>query len=301
MRSMTGYGRGAAESERFRIEVALRSVNHRFLDLVVRLREPYRSLESEVRSRLGERLGRGRVEAVVEVTNLVRDVLSARLDRELAASMARELSSLEEIGVAPTPLEARDLVAISELWSIERRSTSSMAVMESEAGALLIDALDLALEELVRARDEEGRSLEASLRESLGELEELVARLCSQRESVRRALLEGVRKRIGELVDAGGVEGVELDRTRLEQEAVILAERSDVSEELDRLAGHVEHFSKALGSEGPVGRRLDFLAQEMARELNTVAAKCRDLEMAKGVIDGKLYCERLREQAANVE
>jgi uncharacterized protein (TIGR00255 family) len=153
-----------------------------------------------------------------------------------------------------------------------------------------------ALAQLVAARDLEGVTLARVLGERLAELLAAASRLRARAPEVRGELHEGLRRRVRELLA-----GPAVDELRLAQEVALLAERSDVVEELDRLDGHLRHFAGLLAEPGALGKRLDFLAQEILRELNTLGAKCRDGEMTHTVLDAKVLCEQLREQVQNVE
>jgi len=153
-----------------------------------------------------------------------------------------------------------------------------------------------ALAQLVGAREQEGAQLRRVLAERLSDLGAAAARLRARAPLVRQEIHDGLRRRLRELLDGAGV-----DEVRLAQEAALLVDRSDVAEELDRLDGHLSHFATLLEGDGALGKRLDFLSQEILRELNTLGSKCRDGEMARMVLDAKVTCEQLREQVQNVE
>ncbi len=292
MRSMTGYGVGTADSERYRLTVSLRSVNHRFLDLQSRLPEDARAREAELVERIKARLRRGRVEVRLDVETLGERRVEARLRAEIVRAVQAALARLAEEGVVRGELEARDLVRVPGALEV-RYPADDWGPADSAA---LAAAADAALDQLEAGREREGGKLRRALARRLEALQQVRSALEGRREQVRESLHAGLRERIAELLaDA------ELPAERLAQEAALLVDKSDVREELDRLRAHLEHFGELMEAAGPHGKRLDFLAQEIQRELNTLGAKCRDTDMIRDVLEGKSLCEQLREQVQNVE
>ncbi len=292
MKSMTGYGDASGESPRYRISVKARCVNHRFLDVVVRLPEERRGSESALRGLAADRLHRGRLELSVELQGLEQRRVRVELQDEALDELQRALDSLRDRGLSLEPPRLGDLLRIPELLQLQW----SEAGWEEEDAALLQETAEAALDALVAEREREGRSIGEVLRRRLGELVGWVDSLEERRSLVTRAQLATLRARV-----LGLAEDLEIDDDRLAQEVAILVDRGDVTEEIDRLRSHVEGFEAGLDAEGPVGKRLDFLAQEILRELNTVGSKCRDGEMTSQVVEAKLICEQLREQVQNIE
>lgn len=292
MRSMTGFGQAQGNSVGYRIAVALRAVNHRYLDLVIRTKEPCRASEPAVRALLQSELARGRVEASIEVSAVLPRAPRVTVRRELLVALVDALAGIEARPPVLPEVRLGDLLRLPEVVSVEA-STESFTEADEQA---LLEVTRQALDALLATREREGDALLASLSRDHARLRDLVATLAKRQEAVRRALFESLRQRLAELVALAG-----LDSGRLEQEAALLAERSDVKEELDRLWGHLDHFAEALHGAGPAGRRLDFLAQEISRELNTLGAKGRDSELSRLVVEAKIVCEQLREQVQNVE
>ncbi|HVS65270.1 MAG TPA: YicC/YloC family endoribonuclease [Thermoanaerobaculia bacterium] len=291
---MTGFGRADRTGPELSVAVEIRSVNHRYLDLQIRLPEPWRCTEPAIRSLLGERLARGRIDLAVEVRDGRAGAVRAHLDERLVQDLVDRAAEIAG-GGGQAPIGLRDLIALP---GVVRLESSRGGGSDAEAEAMILELSGQALAELERARELEGGILRASLGGALSRLDEKLTRVRELREPARGELLDRHRRRILELL--GGVD-VELDEARLAQEAAILAERSDFEEELERLGGHLERFRDALDAEGAVGKRLDFLAQEIHRELNTLGVKCRDGRIAALVIEAKLECDRLREQLLNVE
>lgn len=292
MRSMTGYGEATATDRRHRVTVTARSVNHRNLDVAVRARGPFRSLEPELRTAVAAEVRRGRVEIGVEVESAWD---AADLDETDAAveRVLRTVRRWRRRGIVNSELSAGELLsAIRAL-----RPESGGAAADREERALVIETCRRAIASMVAEREREGRVLADSLDGHLVSLRACVGALAARRTEVVGEAAGELEGRVGELLGDGGP----LDPARLVQEVALLVERSDTSEELERLDGHLEGFKAAMEEGGAVGRRLVFLSQEILRELNTVGSKCRDLEMQRGVVEGKVLCEQLREQAQNVE
>jgi len=292
VRSMTGYGHAEGENLRYRVRLALRSVNHRFLDVVLRLKEEQRTSESALRELLGETLSRGRVEVGTDIERVGRDSSRLEVDRRALKDLTRALDGLLEEDLIERGLTAGDLIRHPQLLRVSEPANH----WSGEDEELLLRVAGEALAELVAARGTEGEKLAAALAERLealgrtaGELRELAP---AAREETAAALGERLNALLGDQA---------LDPARLAQEVAFLADRSDVKEELDRLGAHLEHFHEVMAGDGAIGKRLDFLTQEIFRELNTLGAKCRNARMTRAVLDAKVLCEQLREQVQNVE
>lgn len=292
MRSMTGFGQAAEEGDHFRAQVTLRAVNHRFFDLVFRLREEQRELEAELRALFAAELERGRVEASIELEPVLTRPVEVKIDEALVRALHAACHDLGARGLLTAELRFGDLLRLPEVVQV-RSEPPQWSDGDRRA---VLGAARRALAQLVAARELEGGKLAAILAGRLAELETLRARLAARAVVQPAELAEALRRRIAELLAAAVP-----DENRLAQEVALLVDKSDVREELDRLRSHVEHFRALLESAGSSGKRLDFLAQEIFRELNTVGAKCRDAEMTRWVLDGKVCCEQLREQVQNVE
>jgi len=289
---MTGYGEATASDRRHRVTVTARSVNHRNLDVAVRVRGPFRSLEPELRTAVAAEVRRGRVEIGVEIEPAWD---AADLDGPDVAveRLLQTVRRWRRRGIVNSELSPGELLsAIRAL-----RPESGGGTAGPEEGALVVETCRRAVAFLIAEREREGQVLADSFVGHLASLRACVGALAVRRAEVVGEAAEELERRIGELVGVGDP----LDPARLVQEVALLVERSDTSEELERLDGHLEGFEAAMEEDGAVGRRLVFLSQEILRELNTVGSKCRDLEMQRGVVEGKVLCEQLREQAHNVE
>lgn len=302
---MTGYGQGSASGERHQVSVSLRSVNGRFLDLVVRLDESYRVLEAPLRALLEGQLRRGRVEVNVDVRPLQALPARVTIQTGVVEALHRAWHDLSDRGIVASELTLGDLLRLPEVVSIQLEADQ---IGEAEQ-ALALAAAHTALLQLVEAREQEGEQLARILGERLAELVQAAAKLRARAPAVREELRASLERRLQELLTSrpgqpghpGHPDARTVDEVRLAQEVAFLVERGDVSEELDRLDAHLAHFGELIAGDGSLGKRLDFLTQEILRELNTVGSKCRDAEMARTVLDAKVFCEQLREQVQNVE
>lgn len=292
MRSMTGFGQARGENARHALSVTLRSVNHRYLELRLHLADEQQASEAELRQLLTAELERGRVEVGVEIRPTGPRRARVRVEREVVMAAHSALEELLEGGLIAERLTAGDLLRVPEALVVEPLPER----WDDDDRRLLRQVAARALAELVAARRTEGEAIQAVLAERLAELAAVAQRLAELRLGVREEIAAALAARVEELLD-----GRTLDEARLAQEVALLAERSDVAEELDRLSSHVEHFRELLERTGAVGKRLDFLAQELFRELNTLGAKARDAAMTRAVLDGKELVEQLREQVQNVE
>lgn len=289
--SMTGYGSASAESGRYRVTVRMRSVNHRNLNLAVKIPESYRHAEQALRGLLKERLTRGHVDLTAELECLLSPTTSVALDRGVVEQIL-ELEN-DELTAGLAPLSVGDLLKVSGVLAVRQEAATDWMPEDQQ---LLESTVEVALAGLVDSRHEEGRSIRAALEAGLERLAEAADGLRNAREAALAELSSGLRARLDKLLEIPG-----LDEQRLAQEAAVLAERSDVTEELERLVAHVATARSQVERVRPLGKSLEFLLQEIHRELNTLGAKCRHLAMASLVLDAKGTCEQIREQVHNVE
>jgi uncharacterized protein (TIGR00255 family) len=289
---MTGYGEASGENARHGITVSLRAVNHRFLDLQLRLGEELRGSEAALRDAIGKEVSRGRVEARVELRSIAERKATVQVNMSVIREAHVAVHQLVENGLIERGLSAGDLMRLPEAFRVD------LGVEEwtPEDEELLLRVTREAVAQLVASREKEGGSLVGIMDEKLRGMEETVTRLDTLRGPVREEMAAALRRRLAELLG-----GQPLDETRVAQEVALLVDRSDVSEEIDRLRSHVEHFRAVMRESAAAGKRLDFLTQEIFRELNTLGAKCRNAEMTRAVLDAKVLCEQIREQVQNVE
>ena len=293
MHSMTGYGSYSRDSVSLQIDMRIRSVNHRNLDMVLRMPEEYRYMELEVRRRIGTRLHRGRIELRLDVEDRRERPVRVDVNKSWIAALVQAKKELEEVELVLDGLRLGDLLRIPDALRISAASSE----VDEESTASILATLEKALDDLQSSRSKEGAKLFEVLEAQLESLSDLVQEISAQQETIRNDQEERLRRRIQDLVgDAEILEG-----GRLEQEVSILAERSDVREELDRLTAHILHFRDTMSQSGAIGKKLDFIAQEISRELTTLGAKCRQAGVLQRHVDAKLVCEQIREQVQNIE
>jgi uncharacterized protein (TIGR00255 family) len=295
--SMTGFGRASREIEGLGLEVEVRSVNHRHLDLRVRLPRVLTDQEAAIKKRIQGVLSRGKVDVTVNLTMSVA-ATTVEIDKEIAAQyveasrVLRERHSLGALG------ETLDVAALLALPGVTR-------VVETEIDPEILvgplrDAIEEAIEALIAMRAVEGESLSIEIEGRLARVAELADAFEGRAGEVLAVAKQRLHKRAEQIKREVGL----LDDARLHQEIVIAADRLDITEELVRLKSHVAQFRETLESADrgePVGRRLDFLLQELGRETNTVGSKANDAPLAQDVVELKTELERIREQVQNVE
>ena len=297
---MTGFAQARVEREGSAVRINLRSVNHRFLDLHLRMPDGFEVFESRIRQAIRNRLRRGHVD--VNIYYEASGAGAIEVNREMVESYMKAVQRLrEEFGVKTEP----DLVALFRLPGVVAApgSAGDLATEEQQEklGAQVETCLEQALNKLEAMRRSEGQSLTNEMQAILGQIAARTAEIETFAERVRPAIARRLAERLEELL-----KGVQLDPIRLAQEAAMLAERSDVSEELARLRSHVEQFRKLLAGAGEAGKKLDFLLQEMQREANTLLSKTPGVEseglaITELALEVKSDIEKLREQAQNVE
>lgn len=287
IRSMTGYARAESQGTWGRLSWELRSVNHRYLDLSLRIPEELRGLESEARQLLGARLSRGKVEAGLRYSREGAEALPVILDFDRLRQLQQALDALkQELGTTAAP----DPIRVLAWPGVVKTESADLAPVQAAALALLEKALGA----FAQTRMREGEQLSQYLLERCAAIEGFVGEVRARLPRVRSQWVEKLRQRCREL-------GVEVDPNRLEQEVVLAAQRLDVDEELSRLSVHLGEVRKTLGREDAVGRRLDFLMQELNREANTLSSKSQDAEITRHAVDLKVVIEQMREQIQNVE
>lgn len=292
LRSMTGYGKSRLESDTFTQFWEVRGVNGRFLDLKWRLPPFLRSQEAALERVVRETVARGRLEVHLEFTPTGTDAWRAGLNRSLAGAMLDELEGLARSRDLPFSPDLNRLLSLPALW---REETSDA---DPELIATLIDGLRHALADFTRARDKEGDGLTKDL---LTRFDQLVVWQHAINELAPAVKTEKTDQLVARITAVLEKAGVEPSRERLLQETAILADRLDVSEEMTRLAGHLERLIALTRQGGEVGKRLDFLIQEAFREINTCGNKAQNLEISRMVVDFKAELEKCREQVQNIE
>ena len=290
IRSMTGFGSGHGQSGSEEIDVEVRSVNHKFCEVKVRLPRELAALELETVRRVKERLARGGIDVSARRPP-GRAGLTPRVDLGLAEEYARAFGEVGARLGLPGQVALSQVLAAEGVVTLEERSADLGAAREALAAALA-----LALESLGAMRESEGQALARDLEARLQSVEAMVAKV----EKLSPRSVEQYRQRLAERV-AELARGVAVDPARLAAEVALFADRADVSEELTRLRSHLSQMRALIAGGEPAGRKMDFLVQEMHREVNTVGSKSQSAEIATLVVALKAEIERMREQVQNVE
>jgi len=287
IRSMTGFARRERQGPWGTLTCELRAVNHRYLELALRLPEDLRGVENDARQLLGGTLRRGKVDAGLYLRTSAAAAPALELNRPLVEQLlvrAREVGGLIEDAAALSPLE------VLRWPGAIREAERDVTPLAGEALALLKETAD----DLNEARAREGARIRDMLAQRCEGLRDLVAIVRARLPEVAARIRARVIERVAQL-------GTQVDAERLEQEIALLAYKMDVEEELDRLGSHVTETLQVIDSKEPAGRRLDFLMQEFNREANTLSSKSQDVETTRAAVDMKVLIEQMREQVQNVE
>jgi uncharacterized protein (TIGR00255 family) len=297
IRSMTGFAAAQGERDGGRVQITLRAVNHRFLDVALKAPAIVGEAEARVRGDIQRRLARGRVEVAIGLELATATAPEVTLDVALLESVASAIETARIRGLVTGALTASDVLRIPHLLNIDTRSGDrTPARLPPDVTALIEDVLGQALDALIGMRETEGQFLHADLDGRLATIENLVDELERLSHEGQRDLEARLRERIAALpVD------LQLDPAALAQEVVRFLARSDVDEEVVRLRSHIDHWRLLAGGPEPCGRKLDFLVQEINRELNTIGSKIEGARATETVIAAKAELERIREQVQNVE
>ena len=291
MRSMTGFGRAEAELDGRKVTLELKTVNHRFLDLNIRIPRALGFAEEAVRKSIKSKLSRGHVDVFVSYSAVSADAKTAKADVGLMRSYLHAAQQAgKEVGITDD-LALSHLIRIPDVIMIEEAPED-----EDRLTRIVGDALALALASLEQMRQREGEELKNNLLSCLNELESIVSIIEGRKGLVAAEYAERLRQRLAELLA-----GSDIDETRFNTEIAMMADRSDINEEIVRLSTHIGQFRQAAGEKDAVGRKLDFMVQEMNRELNTIGSKSGDMTITNAVIEGKSVVEKIREQVQNIE
>jgi uncharacterized protein (TIGR00255 family) len=285
--SMTGFAAVAAELPGVSLSVDLRSVNHRYLDLSIRLPDELRGQESALRERISAELRRGKVECRVSLARNAPGSASLAVSAERVEQVAKAAADVERHAPGAAPLTVAEILRWPGVLAEPTLAPDALA-------AIVHEQVGRALAELAASRAREGAKIAAALEERCAAIEAQVARVAPRIPALHAAYLEKLGARLREA-------GVDPDQERLKQELALFATKIDVAEEVERLATHVTEVRRVLAAGGSAGKRLDFLMQELHREANTLGSKSVDAELSQASLELKVLIEQMREQVQNVE
>lgn len=284
--SMTGYGRHSHKTEEIEIKIEMKSVNSRFLELNLRLPRRFFYLEMELKKKLQERLHRGKVDVFIELRSPASSFRDLRVDHEMITKL-KEIKAQHDL--AP--------LSMSDLFNIDGALEWSDKDADKETEALLLSTFMKALEELTLSRKREGEALKIHLDSLTRELKGHLEKIQEDASSWKEEYHQNFRARLATLLEDKSL----IHEERLEFELALFAEKKDIEEELQRASTHVKALESDLAGEAPHGRKLDFLLQELLREVNTMGSKSASASLTKEVIASKSILDKLREQIQNVE
>jgi uncharacterized protein (TIGR00255 family) len=296
IKSMTGFAAVTREDERATISVTIRSLNHRYLDLQLRMPQSLGAVEPDARTLVGARVARGRVELSVSVQLRKTPGVDVEFNEDFARALGAALDQARSRGLVAGALTPGDLLRLPQALAIRDRPADADEAFQLELAARARDTIGAALVELDTMRTREGVHLRGDLDARRTLVADLVERIAVAADEGRAALEERVTARVRELRTE-----LQADETIVAQEIVRMAARSDISEELARFRAHVSHWVTLADSAEPCGRKLDFLLQEMNREVNTMGSKADGLRVSELIISAKAELEKMREQVQNVE
>ncbi len=287
VRSMTAFSRQQLEREWGSLTWEIRSVNHRYLEPSVRLPENFRDLENPIRKQLRDKLYRGKIECQLRIRTIESNQMNWQLNLELISQLTEANSEINKNIRGDYQLSSLDILKWPGVISDQ---SIDEEIFNTEAMRLFEKALD----DLLVVREREGASLRDALLKRIASIQGIVDSIRARMPSIVMKQKENLLNKLEELK-------AEFEPTRLEQEIVMLAQKADVDEELDRLNSHLQEVKRVLDSSGQIGRRLDFLMQELNREANTLSSKAIVVETTQGAVELKVLIEQMREQIQNIE
>ena len=287
IRSMTAFSRQQGSTENGLLVWELRSVNHRFSEVSLRLPEDLRFLEGKIREQIGKRVKRGKIDANLRFQSAVVDEQPLEIDAELTKKLANATREVDQLLYNAAPVNALEVLKWPGVLKAREPDTEKL-------GADTLALLDEALTELLETRAREGEKLKVIIVSRCDAIEVQVARVAERLPEILQAMRQRLEDRLQEIKG-------ELDPARVEQEIVLLANKADVDEELDRLKTHITEVRRVLEQDEPVGRRLDFLMQELNREANTLGSKSVHTDTTGASVELKVLIEQMREQIQNIE
>lgn len=290
IKSMTGFGRGKYENEGRTYTVEIKSVNHKYSDINVRLPRFLNSVEDKIRKRVAEVISRGKIDIFVSFENYSSQGTTIRINKELAKEYIKELKSLAEEADLRFDLSVIDVSKFPEILKLEDEDNDELIGQE------VMIALDDALEKFVSMREVEGQKLVEDIERRIYLIQDKVNEVTKFSSTLVEEYMARLQTRVNELLAPGTV-----DETRLMQEIVIFSDKSSIEEELTRLKSHISQFLELIKQSSPIGKKIDFLIQEINREVNTIGSKANSLDITNKVIEIKTEVENIREQIQNIE
>ncbi|HZH94009.1 MAG TPA: YicC/YloC family endoribonuclease [Tissierellaceae bacterium] len=292
IRSMTGYGKGEVENQLYKLKIELKSVNHRYLDINVKLPRYLIYLEEGIKKLVKEKINRGKVDVFVNFDFADASSLDVKVDIPLAKSFKKALEELKDELEIEDSIRLNNILSVSDVIKTEKKELDEDLVWET-----IREATGIALDKILQMREYEGEQLRNDIYTKLDNIEIISDRI----EKRAPLVVDEYRGKLNDRINSILEDGTIVDPDRLAVEVAIYADKSSIDEELTRLKSHVLQLRSILSEEDAIGRKLDFLIQEFNREVNTIGSKSSDTEIVKTVVEMKSEIEKIREQVQNIE
>lgn len=289
---MTGYGRGEVTNDHYKFKVEIKAVNHRYNDILIKMPRHISYLEDTIKKIIKEKISRGKVDVYINLEYINESAIDVKVDIPLAKSYKMALETLTKELEIDDNIRLNNILSISEVVRTERKE-----LKEDQIWNILREAVIMALDNIVSMRTLEGEELKKDILTKLENIECAAVVIQERSPNVVTEYKEKLRERIKNLLD----DNISLDEERILSEVVFFADRCSIDEELVRLGSHIKQFKTILNEDDSVGRKLDFLIQELNREVNTIGSKANDLVITNYVVDVKAEIEKIREQIQNIE
>ncbi|MGJ0847734.1 TIGR00255 family protein [Tissierella praeacuta DSM 18095] len=289
---MTGFGRGESSNEVYNFKVEIKAVNHRYNDIVVKMPRHISYLEENVKKIIKTEINRGKIDVYINLDYINESAIDIKVDIPLAKSYKDVLEKLSEELELEENIRLFNILGLSEIIKTERKELD-----EDIAWTCLKEALNMALRDIMNMKVVEGEELKNDMISKLDRIETIVLEIEERSPLVVLEYKGKLRERIGELLD----KDINIDEDRIASEVAIFADKSNINEEIVRLKSHVKQFLSILNEKDAIGRKLDFLIQEMNREINTIGSKANDMLISQNVVEIKSELEKIREQVQNIE
>lgn len=290
IKSMTGFGKSSLINEKREYQMEMKSVNHRYLDINIRLPRPLIFLEETIKKEIAAKIQRGKIEVFVTFNNKEQDSEKITINKELAKTYIKQLKELAEESQISTEINILEIVQMPDVLNISMEQDEEVLKKE------IIELTQRTAEKLVEMRKFEGKKIAEDLENRIEDINKKIIKISAISTRLIEEYIVKLEKRIKELLQTD-----EIDKNRLAQEVVIYADKCSIEEEITRLKSHINQFKELLCTEGAIGKKIDFLIQEMNREINTVGSKANQLEIIDVVVDVKTELENIREQIQNIE
>lgn len=292
IKSMTGFGRGEYLQDLYKIKVEIKAVNHRYNDINVKMPRHISYLEESIKKIIKEKISRGKVDVYINLEYINESPIEVKVDIPLAKSYKNALEELViELNLEDN-IRLNNILNISEIIKTERRELDEDLIWEC-----IKHGVELALDNLMIMREKEGRELKLDILSKLDNIEESLFHIIERSPFVVLEYKEKLKERIKDLLD----NNISLDEDRINSEVAFFADKSSIDEEIVRLKSHIKQFKTILEEDDAIGRKLDFLIQELNREINTIGSKANDIVISKYVVELKAELEKIREQVQNIE